>query len=356
MDYFKKEKSFAQAQQNFINAKQKPNQTVEEFTKSFNVEAQKYLAMSGHASKAGAKDLLETIKLSKYIEALRPDIAFELIKEAPETFDEAVRIAKNMEIALNSKSASEINNLTSKSENTLYEALIQLSKDQKSQIQELKEQVNNLKINENNASKNQTDTASKIERYCHICSKQNHDTQNCFFNKKASNNVYQPRGYQNNVRPRFMRHNHYQPNYSNRNFWRTPQQHTPIFHASHFQNSQRPYYNMTFQNGNMQNAISQAGINYQSPQVMHNQMAHYSQDFQNNIPAQNLSYSQGVNNQINYAGLQQNTQQPQNNYSQFNNGSNGQQQQPSITFPNENNQNSNRNSNRRRRGQNHLNL
>lgn len=83
------------------------------------------MSLSGHASKNGARDLLETIKLTKYVEDIRPDIVSEMLKE----FEDAVRIAKNMEVALNSKSASKVNNLTGKNKNTLYEALIKFSKD-----------------------------------------------------------------------------------------------------------------------------------------------------------------------------------------------------------------------------------
>lgn len=105
---FKTEKSFAQAQDQFIHAKQLPTQSVEDFTKKFNITAQKYLDSSGHAAKEGAIEFLDIIKLSKFIEGLRPDISFELQKFPPDNFENAVTMAKKIEIALNNKKNSRI--------------------------------------------------------------------------------------------------------------------------------------------------------------------------------------------------------------------------------------------------------
>lgn len=74
---FKKEKSFAQAQYNFINAKQIPSQTVYEFTKAFNINSQKYLVPG---------KFFDKIKLTKFIKALKPVISCEMLKAGPDNF------------------------------------------------------------------------------------------------------------------------------------------------------------------------------------------------------------------------------------------------------------------------------
>lgn len=76
--HFKTEKSFTHAQDQFIQAKQLTTQSVEEFYKSIQHFTTNYLASSGHAAKESAVEFLNTVKLSKFIEGLRPDISFEL--------------------------------------------------------------------------------------------------------------------------------------------------------------------------------------------------------------------------------------------------------------------------------------
>lgn len=203
IENFKSEKSFVEAQNKFMSLKQLPSQNVEDFARQFNLAAQQYLSISGHASKNGAKELLTAMKLTKFIEALRPDISFEVQKTGPENFENALKIAKKIEIALNNAS-SEINAIKTEKKSPLYEALIQLSKDQSTQIKEMTEQINNLKLQE---TKSET-RENKEKIYCHICEKSNHQTQDCYFNQKNKNNVT-PRQQSNYARPRFQRQKFY---------------------------------------------------------------------------------------------------------------------------------------------------
>lgn len=103
---------------------------------------QKYLASSEHAAKEGAIEFLDTIKLSKFIEGLRPGISFELQNDPPDNFENAVTMAKNMEIALNNKKPLEINNMETQNNSSIYDAILQLAKQHNEQTQEIKEQVN----------------------------------------------------------------------------------------------------------------------------------------------------------------------------------------------------------------------
>lgn len=241
------------------------------------------------------------MKLTKCVESITPDIAFQILQEAPETFEDTVRIAKDIEVALNSKCARQVNNLTDKSENSLYKALIKISKDQKSEIKEMKEQINNLKINEHATPQLKVETNNITEVYCHICKKSNHETQNYFYNQKSAKS-FQPRGLQNNTRPRFPRNNYHQNN-TYRNFWRNPPQYTLSFQTPRMYNYVRPYYNAEPQITYTQNSMPNCGTNYQYPQLMTNQMEQFNPNIQNSIPTQNFDNPQGINSQMGYTGV-----------------------------------------------------
>lgn len=51
------------------------------------------------------------MKLTKYLEAVRSDIGFEILKNVPTEFVDAVRMAKNIEIALNSNFQAKLKTL-----------------------------------------------------------------------------------------------------------------------------------------------------------------------------------------------------------------------------------------------------
>lgn len=214
IESFKTQKSFAEAQHSFTNLKQKASQSVQEFAKQFNLEASKFLSLSGHSNKIGAAELLNTIKLSKFIQAIRSDVAFELEKLGPSNFDEALNQAIKIEMALNNK-RHETNNINSKQNDQSVQNLFDLASQQQSEIVQLKNQLERMKLEKegnlqaklsNNIAK-QTYKNSK-SRYCHICKVSSHDTDYCYFNQKRSkNNSY---ATQNQNQPEFYtpRFNH----------------------------------------------------------------------------------------------------------------------------------------------------
>lgn len=63
---------------------------------------------------------------------------------------------------------------------SIYDAVIQLSKQYNEQIQEIREKVNSLRINETQ----QQNQKYKKELFYYLCAKQNHDTQNYFYNAR----------------------------------------------------------------------------------------------------------------------------------------------------------------------------
>lgn len=332
---FTVKKSFGEAQQKFTNLKQRPNQTVEEFIKEFNVTAQKYLNVSGHASKDGAKDLLETIKLNKFIDSLRPDIGFEVRKQGPEEFSEAVKLAKKIELALNIPNP-EINNINTKPQSSVLDALLQATQDQSSKMNELQEQINTLKLTGQHSN-------TKNNKYCHICEKNNHDTQFCFYNSKnkttnntkPTNNSYSPRHTFNQPKPT--------PRPS-MNYWPRQEQPRQISQSQihRFTSNTQPQQN--FQRMNMSHDQTYQNMfpnNYLQPSFAQcNNMpnnfipAHFPQNFMSQAPqATNFVPGWGYNAQIGFVQTP-GTFQPTNPNTNTPNTTT-----PAITFP-QNNTNS----------------
>ncbi|GBO44943.1 Retrovirus-related Pol polyprotein from transposon 17.6, partial [Araneus ventricosus] len=141
-------------------------------------------------------NLAEKLKLSKFIEALRPDIRVEVKKLGPKTFKSAVAIAKNIDNAL-SDDGGEIN--------VTYSGINQILSQQLStnkQILELSEKVNaissqNLCVNSltEAPATNSNNVQSYQQSPCQICGKLNHKANNCFHYTRG--NYYRGNGRPN---------------------------------------------------------------------------------------------------------------------------------------------------------------
>ena len=324
---FKPQTSFAEVQNEFNKAKQLPTQSVADFAKHFNLCAQKYLAHSGHSSKLGAKDFLNTIKLSKFTEGLKPDIAFEVLKMGPNTYEETLKIAKTVEMALNN-SKCKINTIQQENKSHLYEALIKSSEHQDAEIKSLKEELNSLKLDTSKL----IPTQSKDTKFCHICEKNSHTTQNCFYNKK--NNKHNSNTYTTPhapFRPRFTNtNNNYSPRHS-KNYWQ--KQRFPCY-----QNFNKPPTQTTYTPQQQIGLFPQnAPPMWTTPSIQTPYTYNTTpQPIQNNPLMQNTYFPNYMPQQNPYFQNNQNQQQINT------------QNQPTITFPNENrSQNNNRRNQRR---------
>ena len=118
-----------------MDIRQKPEQSIGKFVRYFNIVAHKYFTDSGHTNSEGAKQFLNTMKFTKFINSVRPEIAYQLTVAEPQTFDEAIEIALKVEIALNNINESINNNslqnpqsnsegTNSKNYEALYETLL----------------------------------------------------------------------------------------------------------------------------------------------------------------------------------------------------------------------------------------
>ncbi|GBN38958.1 hypothetical protein AVEN_6603-1, partial [Araneus ventricosus] len=144
-------------------------------------------------------NLAEKLKLSKFIEALRPDIRVEVKKLGPKNFKSAVAIAKNIDNAL-SDDGAEIN-VTDSDINQILSQQLSTNK----QILELSEKVNaissqNVCVNSltEAPATNSNNVQSNQQSPCQICSKLNHKANNCFHYTRGNY-------YRGNVRPNYNR-------------------------------------------------------------------------------------------------------------------------------------------------------
>lgn len=277
---FKAKTNFEEIQSDFMSIKQKPNQTMEEFIKEFNLLGTTYIEQSGHAKEEGAVKFLQKLKLTRFLEAIRKDIAFEIRKTGPKDYKTASEMALTLERAFNSIPSEEINyaNSASNSNDT------NMSQFYQNKISKLEEEIQKLKLRE------KEETQSKIVKQCQICFKNNHETKHCFFNSKTNNYarksnkaVFRP---QNNMRYNTPQETKFQnfPQYSpEMQYSQNTQNYMPVNHDT--QNCMGTSY------GNM------GGIRYQNPLQTFNG-PHLIPNTQRNFTYQNVAdnYETGIPN------------------------------------------------------------
>lgn len=197
LERFQTTQTLESAQNVFMTIKQTPEQNISEFVNSFNNAASHYLTQSGNADKPDAVNFLNLMKFTRFIDSIRPDIALEIRKSGAKDFNEAVDVAKRIERAFNSSNAEILNNTTSTSQKELCESLLNFTKSQTEQINQLQEELNNLKLAKSTEQKS-------VEKFCAICKTKTHETEKCFYNKKNSqarqtkNHRIRPNNYNQN--------------------------------------------------------------------------------------------------------------------------------------------------------------
>ncbi|GBN09280.1 Transposon Tf2-6 polyprotein [Araneus ventricosus] len=195
---FCKKPNFEEAQRQFNNLKQKVSQSISDLAEQVSSTTDKF-SNPNNSEEENIINLTEKLKLSKFIEALRPDIRVEVKKLGPKNFKSAVAIAKNIDNAL-SDDGAEIN-VTDSGINQILSQQLSTNK----QILELSEKVNaissqNLCVNSlteapaTNSNKDQSNQQSP----CQICGKLNHKANNCFHYTRGNY-------YRGNVRPNYNR-------------------------------------------------------------------------------------------------------------------------------------------------------
>ncbi|GBM15678.1 Transposon Tf2-6 polyprotein [Araneus ventricosus] len=195
---FCKKPNFEEAQRQFNNLKQKVSQSISDLAEQVSSTTDKF-SNPNNSEEENIINLTEKLKLSKFIEALRPDIRVEVKKLGPKNFKSAVAIAKNIDNAL-SDDGAEIN-VTDSGINQILSQQLSTNK----QILELSEKVNaissqNLCVNSltEAPATNSNNVQSYQQSPCQICGKLNHKANNCFHFTRGNY-------YRGNVRPNYNR-------------------------------------------------------------------------------------------------------------------------------------------------------
>ncbi|GBM13864.1 Transposon Tf2-9 polyprotein [Araneus ventricosus] len=195
---FCKKPNFEGAQSQFNNLKQKVSQSISDLAEQVSSTTDKF-SNPNNSEEENIVNLTEKLKLSKFIEALRPDIRVEVKKLGPKNFKSAVAIAKNIDNAL-SDDGAELN-VTDSGINQILSQQLSTNK----QILELSEKVNaissqNLCVNSltEAPASNSNNVQSYQQSPCQICGKLNHKANNCFHYTRGNY-------YRGNVRPNYNR-------------------------------------------------------------------------------------------------------------------------------------------------------
>lgn len=191
---FEKKQTFQEIQKLFANISQKQNQSVKDLANDISIAADKYVSFDNNNPDGNAV-LKENLKLTKFLEALKPDISLEVKKFGPKKFSEALAHAINIESALE-QSCSSSNNAISNFDihNILKE---NLRKDQI--IADLNKKLNNITNHNvvNNINDKPSTSSFKTNVTCHICSKPHLTTDCWYFPKETQSNKpkHWQRGY-----------------------------------------------------------------------------------------------------------------------------------------------------------------
>ncbi|GBM15519.1 Retrovirus-related Pol polyprotein from transposon 17.6 [Araneus ventricosus] len=184
---FCKKPNFEEAQRQFNNLKQKVSQSISDLAEQVSSTTDKF-SNPNNSEEENIINLTEKLKLSKFIEALRPDIRVEVKKLGPKNFKSAVAIAKNIDNAL-SDDGAEIN-VTDSGINQILSQQLSTNK----QILELSEKVNaissqNLCVNSltEAPATNSNNVQSNQQSPCQICGKLNHKANNSFHYTRGAN-------------------------------------------------------------------------------------------------------------------------------------------------------------------------
>ncbi|GBM37309.1 Transposon Tf2-6 polyprotein [Araneus ventricosus] len=195
---FCKKPNFEEAQRQFNNLKQKVSQSISDLAEQVSSTTDKF-SNPNNSEEENIINLTEKLKLSKFIEALRPDIRVEVKKLGPKNFKSAVAIAKNIDNAL-SDDGAEIN-VTDSGINQILSQQLSTNK----QILELSEKVNaissqNLCVNSltEAPATNSNNDQNNQQSPCQICGKLNHKANNCFHYTRGNY-------YRGNVRANYNR-------------------------------------------------------------------------------------------------------------------------------------------------------
>lgn len=165
---FTKNENFGERQNKFSKIKQIQGQKVNDLAEVIKSATSNYINIEENDTEA-FHQLKHNLMLTKFMEALRPDIKVEVQKLGPKTFKQAVEFSENVERAL-----EENVNLIEVVNNVEVNHLMQTQLQNNLEIEKLKAELNKLKEEKQIAERNQN-----TQIRCHICNK-GHITTKCW--------------------------------------------------------------------------------------------------------------------------------------------------------------------------------
>jgi hypothetical protein len=147
LKFFSEEIGLGECQLQFNNCKQWEGEPVKNFAHRVIIASNKYLGTLNGGVNTLAEDVLDKMRLSKFLSASLPAIQTELIKLNPQTFQQAIDNAKRIQLSLEFSKKVSVNALQNNEGNL---ELRDINKDLKHKVEELTMMVNALKTNNDN--------------------------------------------------------------------------------------------------------------------------------------------------------------------------------------------------------------
>lgn len=209
-------KTFGESHNEFSKIQQKPTEIMSDYIVRFNLVAAKFFEISGFSSKADAKKLFDLMKLHRFLESIKPDIALEIRKRGIDKYKEATELALTIENAFVSVKHEELNAISTNTATTEFcESLLKKNEAQAHELIQLRSELEKLKVREKEKLQNNPRNNAK---YCSICNLRNHDTESCRYNVR-NKRQYRDNNYQRNFPThRQNTQGFVNPNNENRNF------------------------------------------------------------------------------------------------------------------------------------------
>lgn len=212
---FAVKKTFGESHNEFSKIQQKPAEVMRDYIVRFNLVAAKFFEISGFSSKADAKKLFDLMKLHRFLESIKPDIALEIRKRGIDKYKDATELALTIENAFVSVKHEELNAINTNATTEFCESLLKKNEAQAHELIQLRSELEKLKVREKEKLQ---DNSRNNTKYCSICNLRNHDTESCRYNVR-NKRQYRDNNYQRNFPThRQNTQGFVNPNNENRNF------------------------------------------------------------------------------------------------------------------------------------------
>lgn len=182
IEFFDNSPSLMVRQQMFTKCHQNHGESIRELAHRVSANTRTYLNGSTDAPQHVSQQVIDSLSLSKFLDALQPHLRVETMKQAPKDFKQAVEIATNIQQALDSLPETPVMQISSQQElNVEHELAIQ--KDINREILD-RLQALNITIKEIENSKQQTHNAAApnpqpTTKFCLYCGKNFHTMMEC---------------------------------------------------------------------------------------------------------------------------------------------------------------------------------